>query len=423
MSTDPLKFAARPREPLTTDGCLDAERLAAWLEDGLSANAAAAVEAHLAECARCQAMLAAFASTEEVAATAPVQAPIVVPFRPRPVMRWLLPAAGLAAASLAAWAVWPRTPVASPAVPQEMTFAKAVAPAETRSADAPTPAASPVLSQTGTARQSTDRVASLAKKSTEAAAQSLGRAGTVVPMPAPPPPPAPMTTTAGAAPLPGVVGATPLPLAPPPARPNPLNTGPDNLNLRASNREEVATALQSRVVAEFGPPTTPTPTVGQSFAGNARAAGGRGGGGAGGGVRAGGAALAADRALPHVKWRVLASGQVAKAINGSDTWEIVTIRPTVFVLNGAAPSDAVCWLVGRAGVVLLSTDGGVKFQRLVFPDLSDLRSITATDARLAKVTTTDGRVFETEDGGESWRLGLGTLALVPHLQVHNPPTF
>ena len=60
-------------------------------------------------------------------------------------------------------------------------------------------------------------------------------------------------------------------------------------------------------------------------------------------------------------------------------------------------------VVGRAGIVMLSTDG-VKFLRVLFPDLSDLRSITAVDAREATVTTTDGRVFVTVDGGENWEL-------------------
>ena len=84
-------------------------------------------------------------------------------------------------------------------------------------------------------------------------------------------------------------------------------------------------------------------------------------------------------------------------------WTVVTITPTVFILNGHAPTPTVCWLVGRAGIVMLSTDG-TKFTRVQFPDLSDLRSITAIDAHQATVTTTDGRVFTTENAGETWQL-------------------
>jgi photosystem II stability/assembly factor-like uncharacterized protein len=62
----------------------------------------------------------------------------------------------------------------------------------------------------------------------------------------------------------------------------------------------------------------------------------------------------------------------------------------------------VCWLVGRAGLVLLTTDG-VRFERVKFPETSDLSAIRATNARQASITTADGRVFVTADGGATWK--------------------
>jgi photosystem II stability/assembly factor-like uncharacterized protein len=106
-----------------------------------------------------------------------------------------------------------------------------------------------------------------------------------------------------------------------------------------------------------------------------------------------------------VNWRVLVSGQVERSVNGGDTWTPVTISPPAVILNGAAPSPSVCWLVGRTGIVLLSTDG-VTFRRVFFPDVSDLRSVLAIDERDATITTTDGRVFKTDDGGRTWELKL-----------------
>ena len=82
------------------------------------------------------------------------------------------------------------------------------------------------------------------------------------------------------------------------------------------------------------------------------------------------------------------------------TWPAL---PTDLVgqITAAAPSADVCWMVGRAGSVLRSTDHET-WQRLTVPQSGDLSSITATDARTATVTSTDGRMFSTADGGVTW---------------------
>ncbi len=68
----------------------------------------------------------------------------------------------------------------------------------------------------------------------------------------------------------------------------------------------------------------------------------------------------------------------------------------------AAPSPNVIWRVGRAGLVQLATDGRT-FVRIAFPEAVDLTAVTATDERQAKVTTADGRTFQTADGGHTWQ--------------------
>ena len=62
---------------------------------------------------------------------------------------------------------------------------------------------------------------------------------------------------------------------------------------------------------------------------------------------------------------------------------------------------SVCWLVGRGGVVLLSTDGR-NWRRVAFPEATDLSAVQATDARAASVSSADGRTFSTTDGGVTW---------------------
>ena len=72
------------------------------------------------------------------------------------------------------------------------------------------------------------------------------------------------------------------------------------------------------------------------------------------------------------------------------------------ITAGSAPSADVCWIVGRAGTVLRSTDRQT-WQRVTFPQPVDLSGVTATDARTATVVTGDGRTFSTADGGMTWK--------------------
>jgi photosystem II stability/assembly factor-like uncharacterized protein len=52
-------------------------------------------------------------------------------------------------------------------------------------------------------------------------------------------------------------------------------------------------------------------------------------------------------------------------------------------------------------VVLLTIDGR-SWRRVAFPDATDLSAVRATDARTASVSTADGRIFSTSDGGVTW---------------------
>jgi photosystem II stability/assembly factor-like uncharacterized protein len=94
-------------------------------------------------------------------------------------------------------------------------------------------------------------------------------------------------------------------------------------------------------------------------------------------------------------------GSVEYSTNGGATWEPLPTGVSAQLTAGSSPSASVCWLVGRGGVVLLTTNGR-SWQRLAPPDTADLAAVQATDARRATVTTADGRVFRTEDAGQTW---------------------
>ena len=417
---DPLiRAAIRPRDPGDPSGCVDAERLAAWAEGGLTEAETEAIDAHLATCARCQALMAAFAQ-EPAAASIPAatpSAPAVLPFRPRAAVKWIVPlAAGVAAASLLVWTAWPR-PGATPV--REQTVADAITPASP-------PANARRAEETsaiGAQGRGALAVPELKKEAAPVAAAKssdakLGQQGAIAaaPSPSPAPAPVPPAITVPPTPIPMAGGVPQVTIAaPPPTAPTfraqAAGTG-EVVMLRgdADPVRDAAPPTPARVVAEFAPPTAAGPDAGRAF-GQGGAGGGRGGGrggGGGGGSRGTGAAgasgiAAATAPAPRVLWRVLATGEVRKSTDNAQTWSTVVMKPPVLILNGAAPSPTVCWLIGRAGIVMLSTDG-VKFVRVFFPDLSDLRSITAVDAREATITTTDGRVFVTIDGGENWEI-------------------
>jgi hypothetical protein len=103
---------------------------------------------------------------------------------------------------------------------------------------------------------------------------------------------------------------------------------------------------------------------------------------------------------PLVRWRVGGPGMLQRSIDGGTTWQALPIDPAVQIRAGAAPSPDVCWFVGPAGTVLVTTGG--RPERVPFPASIDLAGVVATDARTASVVAADGRTFRTTDGGASW---------------------
>jgi hypothetical protein len=100
------------------------------------------------------------------------------------------------------------------------------------------------------------------------------------------------------------------------------------------------------------------------------------------------------------RWRIAIGKSVEfVSVNGVRSADIPT---DAIILGGSSPADVVCWMVGRAGAVYLTTDG-TRFTRVPFPDSIDLVAVRATDARTATVTAASGRMFRTSDGGKTWQ--------------------
>lgn len=99
------------------------------------------------------------------------------------------------------------------------------------------------------------------------------------------------------------------------------------------------------------------------------------------------------------RWRFGPGTAVSRSLDGGRTWEPGTTPGGVTAAS--APTPAVCWAVGRAGVVIVTSDG-VTWRRVPFPDASDLVAVSADDAMAAAVGTATGTWYTTRDGGATW---------------------
>ncbi len=100
-------------------------------------------------------------------------------------------------------------------------------------------------------------------------------------------------------------------------------------------------------------------------------------------------------------WRIAPNGAIEHSRDGGSTWIVQLADPGAALTAGSAPSDMVCWLVGRAGAVLRTLDG-TTWARLPAPAPDDLVHVEAVDAQTATVTTAGGVSFHTVDGGQTW---------------------
>jgi hypothetical protein len=324
--------------------CLDAETLAAFSDGALMAAERLAVEAHVADCQRCQAITAAMirAMAPETAA-----AEVVRWWTNRRVLNWLVPAA----AGATAVALWVAVPGQRTALPEQLQVTN-------QSGAEPASAATGALA---------DKPADAAAAPSSPTAAARERDG------------GPAATN----PNQSVRGPTASPDAAPPAEPSGFARRDEDL---AAVREERAAAAESqRLTAQAPTPAQP------ALAATARAA-----------SAAMAAAVEVPSPDPRHRWRVGQGAVVEHSEDGGATWTPQATGTAGSVTSGHSPSPLVCWLVGPDGLVLRSDDGGRRWQRTAMPDMSDVVAVSARDALNATVTLADSRRLSTTDGGVSW---------------------
>jgi Putative zinc-finger len=388
--------------PATTAACVDAETLAAWVDDGLAKADAAAVEMHLAECERCTAMVATFARTIP-------DAPVAESLWTRWHLRWLVPLA-TAATVAAVWVLVPRTD--SPQITtlgrgpttesQAAAAADAAQPAATteskeqqaRTAPSPTKPADALAKREESSqalRQSTDeRRADADQAAKRLQAAPLNEAIAVAP---PPAQEADRAEAKSADPQGRFSPPIPSANAVPPAAPAPAARTSATAPAAEESARRAPAAAPSPAAAAL-PAAAPQPaTLGAAPSTQARAVVPR--------AREGAAIVEIASPDPMIRWRVVGAGQVERTTNGGARWEAAKLPESATLIAGSSPSPSICWLVGRTGSIYVTTDG-LRFVRVPFQDRTDFVSIQATDGRRATVVTIDGRTMRTDDQGANW---------------------
>ena len=342
-------------------GCLDAETLGAWTDGALAPAAMAAAEAHVASCERCLALVGTMARSAPVTSGAPGTLGTEGTRGTFSLWRWWLApiAAGVTAVTL--WMVVPEPPPL-----EQSREAKA---AQAPAAETITPAApdkdkafaEPPADQFAQRdrldavarderqqnklkeeRNEESRLRQTQEQVTLADAAAPAAPPAAAPMPAPTPPPATVALQAPQARAESV---------PVPPRENAAGVAGGALqkSARAANAIEIATLD------------------------------------------------------PSLGWRIVGD-RIERSDDGGKTWRLTRQNAGDGIVAGSAPSNSVCWFVGRAGRVLLTIDSGATFRDVSLAEPLDLTGVAARDAANAMLFSANGRSFRTDDGGRTWRL-------------------
>ena len=349
---DLLRDTLRARAADPAAACLDPETAAAFVDGTMSRRERAGADAHVADCPRCQAMLAAL-----VRSTPP---PIERAWWRRPAVAWLVPAT-VAAGAVAIWINIPDTA----SVHSVQTRRDAAPPIESLPIQSPptaapvAPQAQPQIGSLADARP----VASDALRAREAAASAKARLARATPA---------VDALQGAAASPAQAAA------PPPA-------GAERQAARADAASPVGPNVERVIVAEPARPAALAETMTVSGAAPVVAV----------------STIISSNGVSQ--WRIGVGGTVQHSADRGATWRSQATGANVTLAAGSSPSPSVCWLVGPGGLVVITTDAGQSWRRVPFPLVSDLASVSATNESTATIVTSDGRTFATSDGGRNWR--------------------
>ncbi len=104
-----------------------------------------------------------------------------------------------------------------------------------------------------------------------------------------------------------------------------------------------------------------------------------------------------------VYWLVLADGSLRKTEDGGQSNVVQSPGKGIKVIAGVATDAKTCWVLAQGNLVFRTTDGGKHWKKVSEPSGGDFKTITATDKQRATVADATGAVkLGTTDGGATW---------------------
>ncbi len=101
-----------------------------------------------------------------------------------------------------------------------------------------------------------------------------------------------------------------------------------------------------------------------------------------------------------VVWSFGSQGVISRSENSAPPRLTHQIRGEL--LGGSAPSNDVCWIVGKSGAILRTLDRGAHWQIVKPPLQTDFTGVSATDSNNATVVALYRHSYVTHDGGVTW---------------------
>jgi hypothetical protein len=117
---------------------------------------------------------------------------------------------------------------------------------------------------------------------------------------------------------------------------------------------------------------------------------------------------AASTPLPLAQWMISPQGSLQRSYDSGNTWQTVPIQPGASFRTVSTAGTEV-WAAGNAGSLYHSSDSGLNWVR-VEPAAAghklqaDITSVAFSDPLRGAITTENGEVWTTSDGGKSWAL-------------------